>query len=183
MFDLVAEVSAHERQHPPGPEVRGTQHLPEIPFRLCLTVQHRLVELLCSVSEVTADNHDVRPRTAQPVGHHVGRECSPPPPATQRRKEDIVFADLPNYLADQRCFMDGLSGVCCLTILHGIQAVHCNAPFEGGRQQYRIQGLRQGARPPRLVPSDPQDSESEVVVHVDDVREDVVPIVVGISPL
>ena len=40
VFDLVAQVSGHEPQRWSGVEIRGAQHLPEIPFPLRLILQH-----------------------------------------------------------------------------------------------------------------------------------------------
>src|SRR6516225_1076775 len=123
MFDLVAEVSTHERQYPPSPEVCGPQHLPEIPLGLRLTLQHCRRELFRSVREVTAEDHYACPHVAQSVGNHVGQECAPPPPATQRRKENIVLASLASHLTDERCCVGGFAGIRRLAILHCIQAV------------------------------------------------------------
>ena len=75
------------------------------------------------------------------------------------------------------------TGVCRLALLYGIQAVQCDAPFEGERQQHPAQRLRQGVQPPFLVPSDPHDAESEIVVDTDDIRVHVVSVVVGVPPL
>ena len=79
--------------------------------------------------------------------------------------------------------MGGSGGATVFLFLHCVQAVQCDAPFEGGREEHGAQRLQQQGRPPLLVPSDPQDSESEVVVHADDVREDVVSVIMGVPPL
>src|ERR1700739_3002682 len=107
MFDLVAEVSAHERQHPPGPEVRATQHLPQIPLRFCLVLQDRRGELLRAVGEVPADDDDVGPPIAKPVRHHGGSQCAAPPPAAQSRKQNIILDGLAEHLADHSSFVGG----------------------------------------------------------------------------
>src|SRR5271165_1429203 len=47
--------------------------------------------------------------------------------------------------------------------------VQCDGPFEHDGQQHVSQRLRQTAQAPLLVAGHPQDTESEVVVHADDV--------------
>src|ERR1700756_2600915 len=61
--------------------------------------------------------------------------------------------------------------------------MYCDAPFKGERQQHRAQRLRQSARLPFLVPSDPHDSESQVVIHANYVRKDMMSVVMGMPPL
>jgi len=67
MLDLVAEVSGHERQYRPGVEVRGSQHLPQIPFWLGFAHQSLWSEFLCTVREVPADDDRIRPH----IAYHV----------------------------------------------------------------------------------------------------------------
>ena len=183
MFDLIAQISGHESESRSGVEVRGTQHLPQIPFRLRLILQHRRRELFRSVHEVSADDHDVRPPATQSVRHDVRPQRAPPSPAAQGGKEYIVLAGLASHLAQHCRFLGGSAGVGGLFLLHRNHPVQRDAPFEGHPEQQSEQRLQQGERPPLLIPSDSQDSEAEVGVHADDVGEDVVLVVVGVSPL
>ena len=59
-FDLVAEVSPHERHPRPGAKVAASQHLSRIPLRLGLTLQGFGNEFLGSVGEVAAADHRAR---------------------------------------------------------------------------------------------------------------------------
>ena len=74
VLDLVAQVAARERQQRTGFEVRGAQHLPQIPLGPGLVLEHVRGELLRAVGKVPAEDHHVRPEVAQ----QVGRPRSPP---------------------------------------------------------------------------------------------------------
>ena len=78
--------------------------------------------------------------------------------------------------------MGSFTGLCGCPFLYRIQVVKGHTPFEGGSQQHRAQRLEQVARPPFLITRDPQNSKAEVIIHADDVGEDVVAEVVRALP-
>jgi hypothetical protein len=61
VFNLITEVSTHERHHRPGAKVGTTQHLSQIPLRIGLTLEGLGGEFLGSVGEVAAADHRVGP--------------------------------------------------------------------------------------------------------------------------
>ena len=92
---------------------------------------------------MTAEDHHARPQLRNPLATTLAAECAPPPPETQRGKDNIVLADLPAILRRSAAFWAELAGLCRLAILRRIHAVQRDAPFEAERQQYRPQRLRQ----------------------------------------
>ena len=68
VFDLITEVSAHERHRRPGAKIGTTQHLPQIPLRFGLILEGCWSKFLSPVGEVAAADHRVRPQVSQQVG-------------------------------------------------------------------------------------------------------------------
>ena len=101
------------------------------------------VEFLCAVSEVAADDDDVSPRVAKPVGYHVGAEYAPPSPDAQSRKDQVILGGLAAHLVEQCCFVGVFTGLGGFGLLYRVQVVKSHAPFEGGSQQHRAQRLEQ----------------------------------------
>jgi hypothetical protein len=86
VLDLIAQVSARERQQWAGVEVGGTQHLAEIPVRFAFLLDRGRGELLRPVGEVHTENHQMRPQIARNISSHVRGHGPAPPRAAQRRK-------------------------------------------------------------------------------------------------
>ena len=72
VFDLVAQVSAHEPQRRAGVEVGTAQHLPQVPVSFRLAEHVRLGEFLGAVGEMAAEDHRIGPQVADDVGDRVG---------------------------------------------------------------------------------------------------------------
>jgi len=136
VFDLVAQVSAQERHHRSGVEVRRTQHLSQIPLGLRLTLQRGRREFLRAVREVPTADHHVRPDIAQQVGGHVCFQRAAPPPPAEGGKEQIVLGGLATNLADQCSGAGGFLGAGRRTFMVGVQVVQGDAPLERDRQQH-----------------------------------------------
>src|SRR5215218_10158010 len=100
VLDLVAEVSTQDSHEGAGVEVRGSEHLPQIPFRLRLVLHGFGSEFLCTVDEMTTHDHDVRPAVAETGGAHIRQKCSQKAPSAERREEEIVLGRLKTHLAD-----------------------------------------------------------------------------------
>jgi hypothetical protein len=67
VFDLITEISAHERHHRPGMKIGTTQYLSQIPLCFGLIREGFWGEFLSPIGEVTAADHRVRPQVSQQV--------------------------------------------------------------------------------------------------------------------
>ncbi|OBA48065.1 hypothetical protein A5789_03185 [Nocardia sp. 852002-51101_SCH5132738] len=136
MFDLVAQIAAHEGLNPPGIEVRRAQHLAQIPFRLGFRLQHRRSEFLRAVGKMAAEDHQVRPQVAQHIGAEIGEKRSPPSLSAQCGEQHVILACLPDQFSEQRPGLTGALGGIGHPIVDGVQVVPGDTPFEGRRQQH-----------------------------------------------
>ena len=171
MFDLVAEVAAHERHQRAGVEIGRAQHLSQVPLGVCLGFVFLGRELLGAVGEVPAEDHHVGPVVADQVGYRVGAEGVLPGPSGQGREDEVVLAHLlAHLLADDPQVLEYFAlRLLALAVSGGLQAVCGDAPFEQRAEQQVVDRVADHPALPALVAGEPHDAVADVVVQPDDV--------------
>ena len=185
VLDLVVEVAGEDRQQLPTLEVRRAEHLPQVPLVVVLRGVLLLGERLRLVGEVSAEDHQVRPHTADPVGERVRGDRVHIVGTGQRREHDVVLDHLTLRLvhrlpeADLRL----VPALLAREVAAEFHVIERDGPLEQGCQHDVRERLERVLRGPLAVTGDPQDAVSHVVVHADDVGVLVVHVVVGVHPL
>ena len=185
MFDLVAEVAAHERHRRAGIEIGGAEHLPQVPLAVRLVDQRFLVELLGAIGEVTTEDDEVRPEVTNQVGRQIGREGTTSSLARQQREDHIVLGQLlGDLLREVLDLRDrNLFRLVSRQVLADLQVVQTDSPLEGGSEEQVDERLGQVLPLPRFVARHPQHPVAHVVIHADHIRVLVMDVVVRVLPV
>ena len=179
VLDLETQVAARKCQQRTSFEVRGAQHLPQVPLGSGFMFQDVRSEFLRTVREMATEDHHVRPKVAQQVRCRVCDQGSAPAGSAERREEHIVLDGLAGNLPEQRPCLSGLFGRWPIQI----DIVQGDAPFECSCQKQVLKRLQQMRRSPGLVAGYPHHPEAEIIVHAENVAEHMVAVVVRGPPL